>query len=186
MQRCTINISDLFLRMSAGNEENALWELHTHYFHRLSRFVYALTGNKEITEEVVNDTFLGLWQKRHLLQNVSNPEVYIFICAKNKALRQIKKHNLYISTLDNLYDADCVIERTPHDILISSEIQRRINEAIASLPPQCKLIFSLVKENNLKYREVAKLLGLSEKTIENQMGIALKKLSISIPLAFAI
>jgi RNA polymerase sigma-70 factor (family 1) len=186
MQFSTTNISELFLRMATAGDESALWELHTHYFHRLFRFVYTLTGNKETTEEVVNDTFMGLWQKRHLLQNVSSPEVYIFICARNKALKQIKKETLYASLLDNLYDADCVIERTPHDILISSEIHRRINEAIAALPPQCKLIFSLVKENNLKYREVAKLLGLSEKTIENQMGIALKKLSVSIPLSFTV
>lgn len=186
MQSSTTNISELFLRMATTGDESALWDLHTNYFHRLFRFVFTLIGNKEVTEEVVNDTFLGLWQKKHLLQNVSSPEVYIFICARNKAFKQIKKQNIYTSLLDNLHDVDCVIERTPHDIMISSEIQRRINEAIAALPPQCKLIFSLVKENNLKYREVARLLGLSEKTIENQMGIALKKLSVSIPLSFTV
>jgi RNA polymerase sigma-70 factor (ECF subfamily) len=55
-----------------------------------------------------------------------------------------------------------------------------INDAIAGLPPKCRMIFRLVKENNLKYREVADLLDISEKTVENQMTIALKKLSASI------
>lgn len=184
MEVIKVNIDDLFLRMATASDEGALWSLHSAYFHKLFRFVFAFMGNKESTEEVVNDTFLGLWQKRYLLGNVSNPEVYLFMCAKNRALKQLKRQNLYQQSLDGLYDIECCIERTPHDILISSEIQRRINEAIQSLPPQCKLIFSLVKENNLKYREVAKLLGLSEKTVENQMGIALKKLSHSIPLSF--
>jgi RNA polymerase sigma-70 factor (ECF subfamily) len=57
---------------------------------------------------------------------------------------------------------------------------RQINAAIASLPPKCRVIFRLVKENNLKYREVAELLEISEKTVENQMAIALKKLTASI------
>ena len=164
------------------NDEAALWQLHERFFPKIFRFVLALAGNKETTEEIVNDTFLDLWQKRHLLPNVSNPDVYIFICAKNRTLKQLKKQNNYIKALENFFDVPCSIALTPHDMLVSSEIQRRINLAIQSLPPQCKLIFSLVKENNLKYREVATLLGLSTKTIENQMTLALKKLSQSIPL----
>jgi len=180
------NIRDLFFRMASSDDENALWELHAEYFPRLFRFAFAFIGNKETTEEVVNDTFLDLWQQRHLLLNVSSAEVYIFICTKNRALKQLKKQNLHADALSGLHDIECTMVRTPHNILISSEMHRRINEAIRMLPPQCKLIFTLVKENSLKYREVAKLLGLSEKTIENQMGIALKKLSHAIPLSFSL
>lgn len=181
MQPNHLHTTQIFQRI-AENDEAALWQLHEIFFPRIFRFVLALTGNKETTEEIVNDTFLDLWQKKHLLKNVSNPDVYIFICAKNRALRQLKKQNNYIRALENFHDIPCSITLTPHDMLVSSEIQRRINLAIQSLPPQCKLIFSLVKENNLKYREVATLLGLSTKTIENQMTLALKKLSQSIPL----
>ncbi|MFT3945844.1 MAG: sigma-70 family RNA polymerase sigma factor [Agriterribacter sp.] len=181
MQTYSLHINELFSQMSQNNE-SALWQLHEKFFPRIFRFVLALTGNKETTEEIVNDTFLDLWQKRHLLSNVTNPDVYIFICAKNRAIKQLKKENNYIRALENFHDVPCSITLTPHDMLVSSEILRRINLAIQSLPPQCKLIFSLVKENNLKYREVAVLLGLSQKTIENQMTLALKKLSQSIPL----
>lgn len=181
MQTCNLNIAQLFQNMSES-DESALWQLHEKFFPKIFRFVLALVGSKESTEEIVNDTFLDLWQKRHLLPNVSNPDVYIFICAKNRALKQLKKQNNYIKALENFHDIPCTISLTPHDMLVSSEIQRRINLAIQALPPQCKLIFSLVKENNLKYKDVATLLGLSVKTIENQMTVALKKLSQSIPL----
>lgn len=178
------DISVLFRRMAAA-DESALWELHKAYFHRLYRFVYAFTGVKESTEEIVNDVFLALWQKRHLLYNIASPEVYLFICAKHKVLKEIKKQKPQTEPLNRLNDFECILDRTPHDIMITTELHRRINEAIGALPPRCKLIFSLVKENNLRYREVAALLGLSEKTIENQMGIALKKLSQSVPLSFS-
>jgi len=180
------NIRDLFFRMASSDDENALWELHAEYFPRLFRFAFAFIGNKETTEEVVNDTFLDLWQQRHLLLNVSSAEVYIFICTKNRALKQLKKQNLHADALSGLHDIECTMVRTPHNILISSEMHRRINEAIRMLPPQCKLIFTLVKENSLNYRVVAKLLGLSENTIENQMVIALKKLIHAIPLSFSL
>lgn len=181
MQATKLNINHLFHQISQ-NDESAFWQLHKYYFHQVFRFVFALVGNKESTEEVVNDSFMDLWQKRQLLSNVNNPDVYMFICAKNRALKHIRKQNNYTKSLEAFHDFPCNIELTPHDMMVSSEIQRRINSAIQSLPPQCKLVFSLVKENNLKYREVAKLLGLSNKTVENQMAIALKKLSLSIPL----
>lgn len=185
MQTQKLCLRELFSRMASSDDEAALWELHAQYFHRLYRFVFAFIGNKEITEEVVNDTFLDIWQSRHLLPKVLSAEVYIFICAKNRALKQLSKQNKHADVLTALHDIECVMVRTPYDILISSEMCRRINRAIRLLPPQCKLIFTLVKENGLKYREVAGLLGLSEKTVENQMSIALKKLSQSVPLSFS-
>jgi len=75
---------------------------------------------------------------------------------------------------------DPPIDATPEDLMISGEMLQGINRAINELPPQCRLVFKLVKEDGLKYREVAELLHLSLKTVENQMGIALKKIHSSI------
>lgn len=182
MRAFTTDTNHLFLQL-AQNKEAALWQLHKTFFHRIYRFVFAIVGNKESAEEVVNDCFLDLWEHRQLLTNVGQPEVYIFVCAKNRALKHLRKQQNYTRTLETIHDFPCQIELSPYDLMVSSEIQRKINAAIHSLPPQCKLIFSLVKENNLKYREVAQILGLSLKTIENQMAIALKKLSAAIPLS---
>ncbi|MBX3242695.1 MAG: RNA polymerase sigma-70 factor [Chitinophagaceae bacterium] len=175
-----IHIGKLFQQIHLG-DETALWDLHTGYFHKIFRFVFSLTGNKELTEEAVNDTFLDIWQNRAVLDKVESPEVYLFVCAKNRALKQIKKQDNYSRLLENIHNFPCSLQRTPYDLLVSSELQIRINAAIQSLPVQCKLIFSLVKENNLKYKEVASILGVSVKTVENQVSIALKKLSQSIP-----
>ena len=65
---------------------------------------------------------------------------------------------------------------TPEDLMITAELISQINKAINELPTKCRLIFKLVKEDGLKYKEVAELLHLSKKTVENQVGIALKKI----------
>ena len=157
-----------------------MWQLHTHYFHRLYAYVLSIVRLKEAAEEITNDIFVDIWQGRRLLADVRKPEMYLFICAKNKAFRYLKKKSLTFESLDELRDIECILEKDPYELLISSEMLKHINDAIAALPPKCRMIFRLVKDNNLKYREVAELLDISEKTVENQMAIALKKLSASI------
>ena len=170
----------LFRQLSSIPDETALWQLHAHYFHRLYAYILSIIRVKETAEELTNDVFVDIWQNRHLLANIKKPEIYLFICAKNKAIRHLKKRSPEFQSLDKTPDIECRLEKDPYEILISSEMLKYINEAIGALPPKCRLIFRLVKENNLKYREVADLLDISVKTVENQMTIALKKLSDSI------
>ena len=66
--------------------------------------------------------------------------------------------------------------------MITAEMLRRINNAINALPPRCKLVFKLVKEDGLPYKEVADILDISIKTIDNQLAIALRKISEAINL----
>ena len=174
------DIISWFRQLSNAPDQAALWQLHSHYFHRLYAYILTIIRQKETAEEITNDVFVDIWQRRHLLSNVNSPEMYLFVCAKNKALQYLKKRSLTFESLDKIQDIECVLEIDPYELLISSEMLRQINAAIASLPPKCRVIFRLVKENNLKYREVAELLEISEKTVENQMAIALKKLTASI------
>jgi RNA polymerase sigma-70 factor (family 1) len=181
MQPHTTHI--LFERMSLSDDEGALSELHDLYFYRLYKLCYSIIGNKETAEEITNDVFISIWQKKHLLPKVSNPELYLLKCARNKAFGYLRKPR-HETSEDNLHDFCIEWEISPEQILISSEMVRHINAAIDSLPPKCKLIFLFVKEGNLKYREVAELLNLSVKTVETQMRIALKKIGNSVPFSF--
>ncbi|OQP63908.1 hypothetical protein A3860_23550 [Niastella vici] len=175
------NITSIFQRLAYRDDQDAFYRLHADFFPRLFRLVYSLTGQREVAEELTNDVFIQIWQNRRKLNSIKNPEVYLFVCAKNIAFAYLKSIKLPIVSLDGLQQFDLQIERTAEDILISSEMVSRINTAIAQLPAQCKLVFLLVKENNLKYREVAAVLDISVKTVEAQMNIALKKLTSSIP-----
>lgn len=178
--KAQLTASYLFQRLATSDDEGALWQLHAYFFRRLFRLIYSFVRSREVTEELTNDIFIQLWQSRQRLTNVNNPEVYLFVCAKNAAFSYLKSQKAIITSIDDFQHFDLELERTPEDILISSEMVARINATIQQLPPKCKLIFLLVRENNLKYSEVAEILGLSPKTVEAQMRIALKKLSQSI------
>ena len=71
-------------------------------------------------------------------------------------------------------------DTNPETILLDAEGLRRIQAAINQLPPRCLLIFSLIKEDGLKYKDVSRLLELSVKTIETQMAIALRKITAAL------
>ena len=177
------NTKYIFSRLAESDDQFVFWRLHASFFPRLFRLICSIVGHREAAEELTNDVFIQLWQGRRRLSTIENPEVYLFVCAKNKAFGYLKSMKATVTSIDDIQQFNLQVERTPEDMLISSEMVSRINAAIRQLPPKCKLVFLLVKENNLRYREVSEILGLSVKTVEAQMSIALKKLSLAIPLS---
>lgn len=175
-------IAALFIRLVGGDAEKALEELHHRYYGPLLGFVDAMINCREVAEEIVNDVFIIIWKRRQKLQAIHNPEVYLFVCAKNEALKYLQTKRIIFTGLEELPDVSLSLERNPEEMLISAEALLHINKAIEELPPKCRMIFRLVKQNNLKYREVAEVLDLSEKTVENQLVIALKKISSTLPV----
>lgn len=174
----------LFARLSLSEDEEALSELHDIYFYRLYRLAYSIVANRESAEEIASDVFLKIWEKRELFRDIINPELYLLKCARNRSLEFLRSKKLRVEIAeDNFQDFLIEWEVSPEQILISSEMVRHINRVIDQLAPKCKMIFLMVKEGNLKYREVAELLNISIKTVEAQMSIALKKISLSVPFS---
>nr|MBC7614162.1 RNA polymerase sigma-70 factor [Pseudopedobacter sp.] len=138
-----------------------------------------------IAEDLVEDVFVKLWKNRQVISTIQNLKVYLFIAVKNTCfnyLVKLKKYN--IQSIDDL-DIDFEqITATAEGKIISSERVELINNEINKLPKKCKAIFILIKEEGLKYTEVAQLLNLSIKTVETQMSIAFKRLSQALASEF--
>ena len=170
-------------RIAQTSDSNAFKELYYILFNDLTRFANIFIQQKELSEEVVQDVFTKLWQQRSNINSINNLKVYLYSATKNTALNYRKKYPLQslsalsIEALNVSYDI-----KNPEELFITREMFKQVNEAIETMPPKCKLIFILVKEDGLKYKEVAQILNISPKTVENQMGIALKKLSLSLRL----
>ena len=144
---------------------------------RVFRFVHYFVPNNEDCEEVVSEVFCALWKNRISLVHVQNIEAYIYIVSRNEAYRFVKQtlhnENMPIDEMPvELFVQEDSIEQT----LIATELLQSYQEAVASLPERCKLIFLMVREEHLKYKEIAQILAISEGTIETQMNIAIKKL----------
>ena len=167
----------LFGQLQSADGEAVLLKLHTLYFSRMFKLIHSLVKQRESAEELASDVFVQLWQRREKLSEVINPEVYLYVVARNKAFSFLKQRMNITEPLENIDDFRLEVARSPEELLISSEMLHRVNAAINQLPPKCKLIFMLVKEQSFKYRDVAEILSISQKTVETQMGIALKRLN---------
>jgi RNA polymerase sigma-70 factor (ECF subfamily) len=144
---------------------------------RLKQFAFSILKSQEEAEELVSDVFIRLWEKRARLHEVESPRLYLYVMTKNMAISRYKslRKPLAPTEIEWLVQTS-TIHITPEQILITDEMQRQIRQAMEELPPRCRLIFKLVKEDGLRYREVAELLHLSIKTIEAQMAIALRRI----------
>ncbi len=153
--------------------------LYRHYYQKLFRqALFYLNNNPDYAQEVVADVFVALWQSRKILDTITNPDAYLFIALKHAAARYVeqnyrKKPELLI---ENLPDTDYSYgDITDFDIL-DKELQDKYKKALEKLPPRCREVFLLVREERKKYSDVAEILGVSSKTVDNQMNKAIKLL----------
>ncbi len=175
-------IRDLQMRIALSEDMKAYKELYLLMFDSLFHFSYSFVKSKQVAEELVSDVFIKLWQIRTQLNAVDSLKLYLFGITKNFSLSYLARASKNLSiqldeiNLDEI-NIESVIEfKNPEDLCISKETIKDVMQAIQNLPPQCQIIFSLVKVEGLKYKEVAKLLNISVFTVRNQVAIATKKI----------
>lgn len=174
-------LKKLVNRIALYDDALAYKELFLLYHARLINFSTTITKSRESAEEVVSDVFLKIWNNRSSLARVENFHLYIYIITKHLSINCLLKSKKEASfTLEETVVELKSIYLDPEQLMMTAEMVKRIQQAIRELPPKCQLIFKLVKEDGLKYKEVAELLQLSTKTVENQMTIALKKIGKSV------
>lgn len=176
------NIEELQRRIALYDDEPAYKEIFFTFYNSLVRFALTFVEDRETAEEVVSDVMMKVWEGRKTLNAIDNLRVYLYISTRNTALNYIAKRKLPVVSLENLYIDFPSTALNPEQLMITAEMIRRINYAINSLPPRCKLVFRLVKEDRLPYKDVAQILDISIKTIDNQLAIALRKISEGINL----
>jgi RNA polymerase sigma-70 factor (family 1) len=170
-------ILDLQNRIALFDDQSAYKELFTELYPWLYRFAQSFVRSKQISEEVVSDVFIRIWEKRKELERIGNLKVYLYIATRNIALNYLEKlRRSDTNSLDSFAPGMKSLYFNPEQLLITAEMMIRIQKAIDDLPHKCKLTFKLVKEDGLKYREAAEILQVSVKTVENQLAIALQKI----------
>lgn len=177
----TTLLEKLVTKIALYDDPVAYKELFLLYHKRLIKFAITITKTKESAEEVVSDVFLKIWANRSNLTRVENIHLYLYIITKNHSINRLVKDRKQKSfSLDEAVVDIKSIYVDPEQVMTTAEMSRRIQRSIEQLPPKCQLIFKLIREDGLKYKEVAGLLNLSLKTVENQMTIALKRIAESV------
>jgi RNA polymerase sigma-70 factor (family 1) len=174
-------IQDLQHRIGRLDDQQAYKELYTSLYAYLFGFARTIAPSRETAEEIVSDVFIRLWERRKELEKIENLKVYLYVATRNVAFNYLdRQKRTPTHSIDDISD-DISAEFTsiyfdPEQLLITADMLALIQKAIDQLPPKCKVIFKLIKDDGLKYREVAEVLGLSVKTVENQLAIALEKI----------
>ena len=141
-------------------------------------FAVGFLKNKEIAEEIVSDVYVNIWNNRTQLEKIINLKSYLFICVRNGCLSHLRKvKNEKIIYFDSVNEFSFMPLEGPEDSLVEREMIEQIYAAIETLPYKCKTVFTLAKINGLKYREIAEVLGITEKTVNNHLVLAVKKIT---------
>ena len=128
----------------ANDDQLAYRQLFLQFYNKLSRFVMGFTKNKELTDEIVSDTFINIWRRRKNITEIGNLKLYLYVSAKNITFNYLKKlHRENLTALDSV---EIELEdpfADPGAALMTREMNLKLKTAINNLPPRCKLIFKI-------------------------------------------
>ena len=161
----------------AIGDTRAFRQIFDALFSNLTKFSFSFVHSKEAATEIVDELFVQLWIKRADIMKINDLRVYLYTATKNASLNYISKKakQIEVEPYENL-QVQMTDVVSPEQIMITKEMLQKIKEAVDTLPPRCKLIFKFVREDGLSYSEVAEILGLSIKTIDAQMVIAVSRI----------
>jgi RNA polymerase sigma-70 factor (family 1) len=185
MPRPLPDLDELISRITLYNSESAYQQLFKSLFPSLYKFCYCLLKSRELAEETANDVMITLWRNRQKLMEIQNIRVYTFVVARNLSLNMLNRHARQDQvSLDDI-KVDIVLDTmNPEQILINEELKRKLERATQTLPSRCKLVFKLIKEDGLSYRETADVLNISVKTVDAHLVTAVRKLTAILKAEF--
>ncbi|MBW9199559.1 RNA polymerase sigma-70 factor [Bacteroidales bacterium SW299] len=181
----TNDISELLRQVSEGSELS-FEILYKRYFKKSFAIALYYVQSESYAEDVLSEVFLGLWSKRASLWKVKDWESYLFVTVKHHALNFLEKNKSSFLT----YTADFSIElpdeisQTPEELLLRSEVEEAMRQAVDSLPMKTKIVYYMAKEEHMSYKAISEALNISERTVNSHLTAAVRKLTQSLRLFF--
>ena len=177
MEKKNSNVVEWVYEIAVSDSQKAFQSLYMHYFDRLLRFGSLHNISHFEAEEIVSDTFLAVWNNRKSLLDISSFDAYIYSIMRYKIITHLRSNTYNNVSLDDLQvDFFYSTESTPEEDYITREQVEMLNKAINTLPHKCKMAFKLVREDKMKYKDVAAILEISVKTLETHLATATRKL----------
>ena len=173
-------IKDLLVAIAYNNDQSAYRTQFIQLHGKLKQFSFSIVRSEEEAEDIVSELFVLIVQRKEQLCQLESPLYYFYTTVRNMSLNLLKKQKRRAGlSMDEWQIQLNSIYFRPDLLMITEEMVSKIKMAINSLPNRCRLIFKLIKEDGLKYKEVAELLNISVKTVEAQMAIAMRRMAQS-------
>lgn len=161
-------------------DDLAFERLFKEYFKALHAYALVILRDEEQAEEIVQGIFVKIWEKRELLRVETSVKAYLYRSVHNECLNFIKRNKTREKYEDyTSYSMDGYSESASKKLELK-ELEMKVQQALNELPQQCRIIFQMSRFEELRYKEIAQQLNLSVKTVESQMGKALKLMRLKL------
>ncbi len=177
MEPVTDSSEQLWLAQLRAGDESALRRIFDRHYALLMGDIYRIVPDEDTCQDLAQEVFVELWKKRAELDIHTSLRAYLRRAAVNRALNYLKTSRRF--SFDEPENIANTADTSEHDIRHKNEqdsLEKALHEAIDTLPEKCRLVFSLSRFEHLSHREIAEQLGISVKTIENQITKAMKLL----------
>lgn len=153
-------------------DARAIDSLFNEHYAALSRYAFTMLRNQEQAEDVVQQLFIHLWEKRNELDEMENARAYLYRATHNRCLNELnrqKRQGMHLA-VDEVHHLESDAGRG----VLTGELEDQISAAVQTLPEKCQEVFRMSRFEDLSYKEIAESLDISVKTVENHMGKALR------------
>lgn len=169
------NESDL-IRLTALGDENAFRQIFDFYSNRLHNYIYRITESEEIAEDIVMDAFIKIWVNRSKLQSITNFDSYLYAMVRNQAFNAIKRIAHESRIIRELSLNSTEYQYSTEETVVYNDYKNLVKDAMDQLPPQQRLVYTLSRDEGLKYDEIAVELNLSKNTVKAHLKKALSSM----------
>ncbi len=166
-----IELKQLVLNIKSG-DRSAFGLLFEHFQESVFNFIAYKTGDRDLSEDILQETFLKVWRNREQLDESKSIKSFLFTMANNSAMNHFR-HQKVVHSHQAGYRLD-LEGRSPQDIVESKEFYEQVLGAIENLPEKTRITFMMSRFEDLSYKEIAERTDVSIKTVESHMGKALR------------
>jgi RNA polymerase sigma-70 factor (ECF subfamily) len=164
----------LFGKMQKGDVKS-LEVLFDRYYNSLANFAFLFLKDEEASKGVISELFITLWEKRETIFIQDSLKSYLYKSVRN-AVVSLKRKEKWTKVGFEEIETGRIEAITPETLLLNKEFDEKIEKLLLDLPQKAGLVFRLKRIDGLKYKEIADILDISEKTVENHIGNAVKKI----------
>ncbi|MEO3406453.1 RNA polymerase sigma-70 factor [Mucilaginibacter sp. CAU 1740] len=174
------------LQLMAGDNRDAFTELYNRYWDKTFAVAYHRLDDEHEAEEVVQEVFLSIWQRRAQLKLSHTLATYLSVAVKYRVINHLDKQYRHEQHLDELSFGYDETQDSTTQWLEEKELRERLEQGISQLPEKCRIVFLLSRDENKTYAEIAAELGISQKTVEAHMSKALSSLRQSLRVSLPV
>lgn len=163
------------LEALSKGDEKAFETFFLYYYPQVKGFICGLLQSQEEAEDISQDIFLMLWNNRSSLNTINNFKSYLFRVCKNAAYRHIERSLLFKSYQQKQIEKTVSTPETNEtdDNIHLKELELLVAMAVEKMPPQRKKIYKMSRESGMSSEEIAQILGINKRTVENHLSQAL-------------